>query len=272
MGLFSKKSCSICGGDIGLLGNRKLEDGNLCKKCAAKLSPWFSERRSSTVEEIRAQLSYREANQARVAAFRTSRTLGTGKKIYIDEAARAFMVTSASDLQEANPDVLDISSITDVRYKVHEMKNELKTKDNNGNTISYNPPRFRYSYDFYIDIDVNNPYFNNLHFNPFGSSIVIEPNYQMDVRRTAALLLGNNQGLNSPVNDPKYRQAESTCEEIRSTLLNLRSGGYAEPARAAEAAPAATAAPAAPAATVTCPWCGSTVPAGATCPNCCGPL
>ena len=45
MGLFDKKYCSICGGKIGFLGNRKLEDGNLCKDCAGKLSPWFSDRR-----------------------------------------------------------------------------------------------------------------------------------------------------------------------------------------------------------------------------------
>ncbi len=45
MGLFDKKYCSICGEKIGLLGNRKLEDGNLCKDCAKQLSPWFSERR-----------------------------------------------------------------------------------------------------------------------------------------------------------------------------------------------------------------------------------
>lgn len=32
--LFEKKICSVCGGEIGLLGNRKLEDGNLCKNCA----------------------------------------------------------------------------------------------------------------------------------------------------------------------------------------------------------------------------------------------
>ena len=54
MGLFDKKFCDVCGDKIGLLGNRKLEDGNLCKNCAAKLSPWFSERRSSTVEDIKA--------------------------------------------------------------------------------------------------------------------------------------------------------------------------------------------------------------------------
>ncbi len=35
MGLFDKKICDICGEKIGLLGNRKLDDGNLwglCKK------------------------------------------------------------------------------------------------------------------------------------------------------------------------------------------------------------------------------------------------
>ena len=55
--LFEKKECSVCGGEIGLLGNRKLEDGNLCKNCAAKLSPWFSDRRQSTVAEIQEQLA-----------------------------------------------------------------------------------------------------------------------------------------------------------------------------------------------------------------------
>ena len=57
-GLFDKKVCDLCGGEIGLLGNRKLEDGNCCKQCAAKLSPWFSERRHSTLAEIRQQLNW----------------------------------------------------------------------------------------------------------------------------------------------------------------------------------------------------------------------
>ena len=36
MGLFDKKYCDICGEKIGLLGNRKLENGNLCKNCSQK--------------------------------------------------------------------------------------------------------------------------------------------------------------------------------------------------------------------------------------------
>ena len=38
--------------------------------CAAKLSPWFSERRSSTVEDIRAQLAYREENLQKLISRR----------------------------------------------------------------------------------------------------------------------------------------------------------------------------------------------------------
>ena len=65
--LFEKKDCEICGGEIGLLGNRKLVDGDMCKACAAKLSPWFEDRRESTVAQIKEQLdfakqSYRESS------------------------------------------------------------------------------------------------------------------------------------------------------------------------------------------------------------------
>ena len=73
MGLFDKKYCDICGEKIGLLGNCKLDDGNLCKECAQKLSPWFEERRHSTVEEIKRQLAYREQNKELVQKFNVTR-------------------------------------------------------------------------------------------------------------------------------------------------------------------------------------------------------
>ena len=81
MGLFSAKYCDICGSKIGLLGNKKLEDGSMCKNCEKKLSPWFIERRESTQSEIKQQLSYREANKERVSAFRPTLTLGDRKSV-----------------------------------------------------------------------------------------------------------------------------------------------------------------------------------------------
>ena len=124
MGLFDKKYCSICGEKIGLFGNRKLEDGNLCKNCEAKLSPFFSDRRNSTVEEIRAQLEYRQRNMDAVAAFHITRALGDRTKVLLDEDAGKFMVTSARSLAIENPDVLDFADVTGCRVDLDENRTE----------------------------------------------------------------------------------------------------------------------------------------------------
>ena len=115
--IFEKKSCDICGGEIGLLGNRKLEDGNLCKECAKKLSPFFSERRRSTVEQIREQLDYREANKDRVAGFNTTRTLRGDTKVLLDEDAQCFNPSPPRrGGGDANPDVMDFLPSHRVRF------------------------------------------------------------------------------------------------------------------------------------------------------------
>ena len=129
MGLFDKKYCDICGEKIGLLGNRKLEDGNLCKDCAKKLSPWFSERRNSTVSEIKEQLAYREKNRERAAQFRTARSYGEDWKLLLDEEHRWFTVTRARDLADANPDILDYTALTGCRVDIDESRTEQMRED-----------------------------------------------------------------------------------------------------------------------------------------------
>ena len=84
MGLFDKKYCDFCGEKIGLLGNRKLEDGNMCKDCAKKLSPFCDDRRHSTVEHIKAHLEYREQNKVALKNFNPTLTLGEHKKFYFE--------------------------------------------------------------------------------------------------------------------------------------------------------------------------------------------
>ena len=131
--LFEKKECAICGGEIGLLGNRKLEDGNMCKECAAKLSPWFDDRRNSTVAQIEEQLAYREANKEEVAKFNTTRVYGEWTKIYLDEDADKFMVTDAGskkEIENANPDVVPFSKVTGCEVDIDENRIELKKTDN----------------------------------------------------------------------------------------------------------------------------------------------
>ena len=111
MGLFDKKYCDICGEKIGLLGNRKLEDGNLCKDCARKLSPFFSERRNSTVEDIKRQLAYRAENEKKLAGFAPSITFDGSKKVYIDPIGERFIVTGLSNWRSSNPDLIAFSQV-----------------------------------------------------------------------------------------------------------------------------------------------------------------
>ena len=239
MGLFSKftekKVCDICGGQIGLLGNRKLEDGNLCKACAGKLSPFFSDRRNSTVAEIREQLEYREANRDAVAAFHTTKSLGNSPKILIDEDAGTFMVTSARDLQEANPDVLDFSQVTGVDVEISEDEDEEKRRDKEGNYVSYVPPRFKYSYDFNLEIRVNHPYFDTIRFQLNPSSITTTP---------AAVMARQKP---DPEKNREYKEYDAMAKDIKNTLTRGRQ-------RARNVARAA----AAPRTAKLCPCCGAT--------------
>lgn len=247
--LFEKKECSICGGEIGLLGNRKLEDGNMCKTCAAKLSPWFSDRRSSTVEQIQEQLAYREANQDAVAAFNITRVLGDYTKVYLDEDARKFMVTRDRDLKEANPDVLDFSQVTGVEIDIDEDRDEEMRENHEGERVSYNPPRYFFRYNFKVIIRVNHPYFDDMEFDLNSGYLTINSCDAQPMMRKP-----------DPRMYPDYRQYEEMAYEIKEVLTTARQQVRAEAAAAA-----------APKAAVTCPWCGATtMPDAKGCCEFCG--
>ena len=127
-------------------------DGNLCKDCAKQLSPWFSDRRRSTVEDIKRQLAYREENRGRASQFRTTRSYGEDCKVLLDEEHRWFTVTRARDLADANPDILDYTALTGCRVDIDESRTEQKREGPDGKEVSYNPPRYEYSYDFEVII------------------------------------------------------------------------------------------------------------------------
>ena len=266
--LFEKKECSICGGEIGLLGNRKLEDGNMCKDCAARLSPWFSDRRQSTVEEIRQQLDYREANHEKVAAFRITRTLGERTKVLLDEDAGLFMVTSARNLTDANPDVLSFSDVTGCKLDIDESKTEIEYRDAEGERKSFNPRRYAYSYDFYIVINVNNPYFNEIRFQLNSESVDNDAETLLEGPEAMGSLRGGlrmrsgslTSNAEEERNSVEYRQYEAMGLEIRDALLQVRQQVRDEAAAAS-----------APRAAVTCPFCGATTtPDASGCCEFCG--
>ena len=228
MGLFDKKFCDVCGEKIKLLGNKKLEDGNLCKQCAQKLSPWFSDRRHSTLEEIKAQLLYREENKEAVKSFHVTRTIGNNTKVLLDEDARKFAVTSAKNLVEDNPDILDYGTVTGCSLDIDEDSREIMRKVGE-EEVSYNPPRYEYDYDFDIVINVNHPYFDEIRFRLNSSSVST----------------GERRGGEGT--SPEYNEYVAMGNEIREALMNARQ--TARDQAAAQNAPKFA---------VTCKQCGAT--------------
>lgn len=248
--LFEKKECSICGGEIGLLGNRKLEDGNMCKTCAGKLSPWFEDRRESTVAEINEQLAYREANKEQVAAFHTTRVYGEFTKLYLDEDARKLIVTSSAekDWEETNPDVISFDEVIGCDTDVTEGRREITYADKEGKQVSYNPPRYTYYYDFKVEISVRNPYFDTMNLKLNRSSVEIDSQAPRRMSSTGAgrFISGSHMGINPELN-VEYREYKAMGEEIKEVLLNARQQVRDEQAAAN-----------APKIAVTCPYCGAT--------------
>ena len=202
MGLFDKKNCDFCGEKIGMLGNRKLEDGNMCKDCAKKLSPFCDDRRRSTVEQIRQHLQYREENKNALRAFSPTLTLGEDKKIYVDQMKGNFVVSrnKPGSWTEENPDVMPIASITSCGLDIDEDRDEIYTQNGQGQRVSYNPPQYKYYYDFKLKFLVNNPYFDD--FEVKLNNFRVEGMGSMEYNRyqKMAMDIMNALGVNGNVN------------------------------------------------------------------------
>ena len=219
--MFSKKNCAICGKELGVFGKTKIADeAYLCKDCSGKLSPYFHGYSTATVEDIQAQLAYREENKDAVRAFHVTRTIGTDTKVYVDEDSGKVIITrtSPSNWGTSNPDVLDFSQITGCDYHIKESKTEVKKELPDGKKESYNPPRYDVDYDVYVTVYVSHPYVGQIEFKINQSRIE---------RKVS----------------PEYRAAEATAQEIKEALTGI----HAEQRAAA-----------APKKPVVCPYCGAT--------------
>jgi len=247
---FKKKACCICGDEVGIIGNRRLADGNMCSKCARKLSVWFEDRKESTVAQIQEQLAYRERNAAELERFTVSRAIGEGYKMYIEEVngvPTRFFVTDRSDYKAANPDIISfrdvISCVTDINVR----DEEIKQRDSEGKMVSYRPPRFKHHHDFYIKMEIrNNPYFQDIRFRVNGATVTLETVGGVGGGIGGAALSGLMKGVgispagmqtNTVKNSSerrRYEECRIQCEKICQAVEDGKRGS--SPAQAAPAA------------------------------------
>ena len=232
MGLFDKKICDICGEKIGLLGNRKLDDGNLCKDCAKKLSPWFEDRRHSTVEDIKRQLEYREKNKKAVMDFCITRQINTRNyNVFIDDNKGNFTVARKLDVNE-NPDIVPLSAVVQCRVDVERQQNEETYTTKDGETVSYQPPVYKYEFDYTMRIKVKNPWFDDMDFRLNTFSISSDNRGElMEVEQTGhqiiAALTPNAAGMQQPgmnMNSGMQQSGMYMNNGMQQSGMNMNSG------------------------------------------------
>ena len=119
---------------------------------------------------------------------------------------------------------------------IDERRIEEKTKDREGKIVSYRPPRYKYSYDFFVLLRVEHPYFDQMKFKLNPYSIETTNGQAVPEFRKP------DPGL-----DMEYHQYEEMARDIKAAVLRAR---QAQRMAAREEAK--------PKAAVTCPNCGAT--------------
>ena len=230
--VFKKKDCEICGKEVGIFGYKKLEDGEICKDCVKLLSPWFDDRRHSTVAQIKEQLAYREENRAVLNAFRPTVAYGeryTLRAEVVNGIPARFVVERSENYKDENADIVNFKDVTSFNIDVREHNREIKYRNSKGEEVSYHPPRYEYSYDFYAEINVNHPYFNEMRFQINRDTINLET-----VERRSGLGINLFGSGFDPTLYPEYRQMRAECDELeelfRAGMQGMTLNGYAAPA------------------------------------------
>ena len=229
--VFKKKDCEICGKEVGMFGYKKLEDGEICKDCVKLLSPWFDDRRHSTVAQIKAQLAYREENRATLNAFRPAVAYGERYTLHaelVNGVPTRFLVAKTDDFLEENADLISFKDVTSFNIDVRESDRELKRRNSDGNLVSYTPPRYEYSYNFYAEIHVNHPYFDDIRFELNRDTINLET-----VERRSVLNVGFLKSGFDPMHYPEYREIRAMADALEALFQAGMQGmplpGYAAP-------------------------------------------
>lgn len=268
MGLFDafkKKDCEICGKEVGMFGYKKLEDGEICKDCVKLLSPWFDDRRHSTVEQIKAQIAYREENFRRLADFRASQIIGENYKLYVEEVngvPTRFFVTDAESYMDANPDIIAFKDLLSCTIDVQTDETELKRENAEGNEISYNPPRYETEYDFYVKMQIgNNPYFDDIEFKLNSSSVTLETRASSAGSFLGVSFASAPVNMSSPAERERHERYTAMCRQIEEVFQ--RSRMEPQPQQPVVQAPAGP---------KFCQNCGAPAQGGKFCQNCGSPF
>lgn len=180
------------------------------------------------MEEIRKQLELRESNRADVEDFLVQmssgaiQSFGKDDKLMIDTRGKRFLVARTGNFQEENPDVIEAKYFASCTEDISSSRTELKHENDKGEEVSYFPPRYEYSYEFYVEIQLQgHPYVDEIRFrlNPHTVEIYSEAPTQNTLGGFGQIT-EDVDGIYPELN-PEYRQYHQMAEEICMALRQL---------------------------------------------------
>lgn len=117
MALFEKKFCDLCGEKVNVLTRLTLSDGYLCGDCKKKVSDLSEGWKNRTIADVNEHLAAREQNKQKYAQFNATQSFGKNGEFKIDTNHGWCILASGGDFREGNPEVFDLSAITDFYVK-----------------------------------------------------------------------------------------------------------------------------------------------------------
>ena len=122
--------------------------------------------------------------------------------VFIDDNKGNFTVARKLDVNE-NPDIVPLSAIVQCRVDVERQQNEETYTTKDGETVSYQPPVYKYEFDYTMRIKVKTPWFDDMDFRLNTFSISSDNRGElMEVEQTGhqiiAALTPNAAGMQQP--------------------------------------------------------------------------
>lgn len=266
---FEKKNCDVCGRPIDHFTNTKIRDGNCCKACISRLSPWFTNYKSANVKSIKDQITYRAQMQNNSHNFYPSVEFQCSCILQIDENNSQFVLKRT--YHDQNLDYINCKDITNCDIDIKEHREEIKFMDSNDEIRSFTPSYYAYSYDIFIEIYTNIFYIPFIRFKVNPEIIKKHDDDVVDYSQdglwnkikdkinTERSFNGKTSNKDEVLFSPEYIKYSGYANDIRNILLfqknaNIRDEWYKN-------------------SLVSCPWCDSQVPGNIRfCDRCGGAL
>lgn len=145
----------------------------------------------------------------------------------MDRAVGKFIVTTATNWRDDNPDLISFSQVTGVDTDIHENKKEIYYKDDEDRSKSYNPRRYEYDYEFNVTILVDSPWFDKIELELSSGNCPDNPHtnlyrqYEDQMHTLYDILIGSQrqtygQNNSAASADPALKTRE---QEIMDTVI-----------------------------------------------------